>query len=77
ERAKLSGDGFTVLDLLADSGIVKSRGEGKRMLQGGGLYINNERAGNPDDKVTLNHAIEEEIIILRKGKKDYLVVKLV
>lgn len=76
-RTKLSGDGFTVLDLLADSGIVKSRGEGKRMLQGGGLYINNERAGNPEDKVTLNHAIEEEIIILRKGKKEYLVVKLV
>ena len=76
ERARLDGDGLPVLDLIADSGIVKSRGEGKRMLQAGGLYINNERAGG-DGNITLNQAIENEILILRKGKKEYLVIKLV
>ncbi len=77
EKAKFSGDGHPALDFVADSGIVKSRGEGKRMLQAGGLYINNERLSGTDGAITLNRAIEEEILILRKGKKEYLVVKLI
>jgi len=67
---------MAALDLVAESGIVKSRGEAKRMFSGGGLYLNNERLSDPTEAITLARAIDTEILVLRKGKKDYLLVKL-
>jgi tyrosyl-tRNA synthetase len=76
-RAKFSGEGMPVLDLLADSTVVKSKGEAKRMLQAGGLYLNNRRLADMNENIRLAEAIEESILVLRKGKKEYLLVKLV
>jgi len=76
-RSEMAGDGMLAVDLAAASGIVKSKGEAKRMIQAGGVYVNNRRVGGIEECISVSHAIEDEILVLRKGKKQYLVVRLI
>ena len=76
-RAGLEGDGMGVLDLFADAGVCKSRGEARRSVEGGGLSINNVRVEDVEAAVTLADAIEGRFFILRKGKKNYHMVRVV
>ena len=49
DRALLKEDGsIWIIDLIAASGLVSSRGEAKRMIQQGGVKINDERVTSPD-----------------------------
>ncbi len=66
--------GCEVSALFADAGLTQSKGETRRMIQGGGIYVNNTRIENPQHEVTLDHAIDGKVLLLRKGKKTYHVV---
>ena len=76
-RAELEGDGTGVLDLFADASVCKSRGEARRSIEGGGLSINNVRVEKVEAMVTVADAIEGRFLILRKGKKNYHMVRIV
>ncbi len=76
-RAALEGEGTGVLDLFADAGLCKSRGEARRDIEGGGLSINNRRIEGIEATVTLDDSIEGKFLILRKGKKNYHMVRIV
>lgn len=67
--------GCALIDVVADSGLCKSKGEAKREIRGGGLYVNNEPIKAEDHKLTPND-VKEGVILLRRGKKNYLVVKI-
>ncbi len=68
--------GLTVLDLALKSGLVPSRGEGKRLISSGGLYLNNRKVDSPSRKVEEGDLIDGKLLVLRKGKKNYLLVKV-
>ena len=76
DKAKFSGDGISITDLLVESGITTSKGEARRLLQGGGIYINNERVNDFKRNVSLNNTIEGQALILRKGQKEYRLVRI-
>jgi tyrosyl-tRNA synthetase len=76
-RGGLEGEGTGVLDLFADAGVCKSRGEARRSVEGGGLSINNVRVEAVEAVVTMADAIEGRFLILRKGKKNYHMVRIV
>jgi len=75
-RRKLEGEGLPVLDFLAESGAVSSKGDARRSIQGGGVYLNNVRVEDVDRRVTLEDAIEGRFLVVRKGKKNYHLAKL-
>ena len=75
--ARLEGEGTGVLDLFADAGVCKSRGEARRSVEGGGLSINNVRVEEVGAIVTISDTIEGRFLILRKGKKNYHMVRIV
>jgi tyrosyl-tRNA synthetase len=75
-RAQLGGDGLAMADLLAASGLAKSKGEARRAIADGGIYLNNRRVTDPQQSATLNDVIEGRFLVLRKGRKNYLLVKL-
>jgi tyrosyl-tRNA synthetase len=77
ERARLEGEGVTVVDLLAESGVAPSKGEARRLIQGGGISVNGERVGAVDQRVRAEHAIDGQVLLLRKGKKENHVVRLI
>lgn len=64
------GEGLNVLDLLLKTGIIPSKGEGRRLVTQGGLYIDENRVDSIDLVVTPGHFKDGELIV-RKGKKVY------
>ncbi len=75
-RARLDGEGMPLADLLVASGLVPSKGEARRAVQGGGIYLNNRRVGEEKRAVTLADSIAGEVLVLRKGRKEYRLVKM-
>ena len=69
ERSVLK-DGINILDLLIRTGLIPSKGEGRRLIQQGGLYLNNARVDTIDRMVNESD-LEDSRIIIRKGKKSY------
>ena len=76
DRARLEGEGMAVVDLLAEAGVASSKGEARRLIQGGGISLNGDRVGAIDQRVRADEAIDGQVLLLRKGKKDNHVVRL-
>lgn len=68
-RAALAA-GVKLADLLVEHGLLSSKGEVKRLIQGGGLYLGEERVEDPGRVVTEADA-REGAIVVRLGKKRY------
>ncbi len=75
-RDELGGAGKPVIDLLVESGLATSRGDARRSIEGGGVYVNNVRVDGVDVAVTSDQMIEGRFLLLRKGKKSYHLVAL-
>lgn len=58
------------------SGFLKSKGEARRAIAEGGIYLNNHRADNAAAIVTRSDFIEGAFLVLRRGKKNYFLVRL-
>jgi tyrosyl-tRNA synthetase len=69
--------GISIVDLLAESGLSASKGEARRSISEGGISVNNQRVTDPVWNITLADAIDNQFIVLRKGRKNYHLVKLV
>jgi tyrosyl-tRNA synthetase len=77
ERSRLEAGAMAAVDLLAESGVAGSKGEARRLIAGGGVYLNGSRLESPEQLVSSADAIDGEVILLRKGKKQNHVVRLV
>lgn len=76
-KGELEGGGASVVDLLVASQLANSKGDARRSIQGGGIYVNNQRVTEHDQKVTISQAIEGQFLVLRKGRKQYHLVQVV
>lgn len=65
-----SGLGCTVLDLIVNTGIVPSKSEGRRLIQQGGLTINDEKISDTNSVITEEN-FKDGSMLVRKGKKKY------
>ena len=68
----LSDDDFNdgsimLLDMMVKAGIIKSKGEGRRLITQGGVSVNDEKATDPNMSFTVDDFNNE--IIVKKGKK--------
>ena len=75
-KAEFDGDGFGVVDLLVSSGLASSKGDARRSIKGGGIYVNNQRVEDQGQLVNTANSIEGQFFVLRKGRKKYHLVKL-
>ena len=76
DRGRLDGDGEELVGLMVEVGACPSKGEARRLIQGGGVYLNAERVEDVTAGVTSQHAIEGRYVVLRVGKKRYHLVEL-
>ncbi len=74
EKIKLDGAGMPLVDFLVHAGLCPSKGQARKDLEGGGVNINNVRETNFQRAVTSNDLLFGKHILLRKGKKNYVVV---
>jgi tyrosyl-tRNA synthetase len=75
-RTELEGEGMSLVDLLVDARVAKSKGDARRSIEGGGVYLNNVRVEGVEQRVSATHALEGRFLVLRKGKKNYTMVKV-
>ncbi len=73
ERAKLDAAGSTIADLVVHSGLETSKGNARKSLEAGGIYLNNVRA-ELTRSVTSADLLFGKYLLLRKGKKSYAVL---
>ena len=75
-KAEFDGDGFSVVDLLVSSGLASSKGDARRSIKGGGIYVNNQRVEDQSLLVNTSQSVEGQFFVLRKGRKKYHLVRL-
>ena len=76
ESARLEGDGILLTELLVHAGLCPSKGQARKDVEGGGIYVNNIRDQNPARAVTTADRLFGRHLLLRKGKRNYAVVNL-
>jgi len=75
ERARLS-DGVSTIELIVSAGLAKSKGEAVRLVKQGGLYVNDQRVTEERGALSLDHAIDGRVIVLRKGQRERRIVRV-
>ena len=67
--------GINLVDFLADkTNIFPSRGEARKMIEGGGISINKEKVDDVNRNVTASDLLKEKYILTQKGKKNYYLI---
>ncbi len=68
--------GVALLELMQSTGLAKSKGEARRLVSGGGVYINNIRESDPARSVGVEDLGTETMVILRCGRRKYHIVRI-
>jgi len=69
-------DGLTLVDALVQVGLVKSKSEARRAIEQGGVYLNQQRVKEADRAFEPGDWLAGRNVLLRKGKKDYALLRL-
>jgi tyrosyl-tRNA synthetase len=67
--------GVPLVDLLIQTRLCDSKGAARRLLQGGGVYVNNQKVSDPALTVTARDLATETMLVLRTGKKSYHILR--
>ena len=67
-------EGYDLINLLADTAIFPSKGEARKMWQGGGISINKEKISTETTHITASHLLQGKYMLIQKGKKQYYLV---
>jgi tyrosyl-tRNA synthetase len=73
---ELGSAGIGIVDLVARVGLAPSKSEARRLVQSGGVYVNNRRVSDPQSRLTREQAIGGRLFVLRKGQKQNHVIRL-
>ena len=76
-RSAFAGAGIGIVDLLATTGLCPSKGQARKDVEGGGIYVNNLRVGDTTRSVGESDLLHGRYALLRKGKRNYLLVQVV
>jgi tyrosyl-tRNA synthetase len=76
DRAKLDGTGWSIVDALVHSALAPSKGQARKDVEGGGVYVNNVRVAEVARTLTSNDLLFGKYVLLRKGKRSYTVLAL-
>ena len=67
--------GWDLVEALVVIGVVDSNSKARKLIESGGIYLNNQKTTVVTTKITKEHRISKQFILLRKGKKNYYLIK--
>jgi tyrosyl-tRNA synthetase len=70
DRSKLE-EGYDVVSALAEAGIFTSKGEARKMVQGGGIQINKQKVGGVEENILVSSLMHGKYLLIQRGKKHY------
>ncbi|MEE2936079.1 MAG: tyrosine--tRNA ligase [Planctomycetota bacterium] len=74
-RSQLDGDGYWIVEAFQEAGLAGSGGEARRAIKDGGAYVNNVRITDGQARLTESDLASETVMVLRKGKRNYALLK--
>ena len=75
-RAQFADPGLPLVDVLVLSGLSPSKGQARKDVEGGGINLNNKREENAQRPVLAGEFLFGKHLLLRKGKRNYVVLSL-
>jgi len=76
-KREILKDGVTFTALCTEhTNVFASKGELKRMTEGGGVSLNKIKVENPDMIIDENYLLNEKYILVQKGKKNYFLISI-
>ncbi|MCU0378582.1 MAG: tyrosine--tRNA ligase [Bacteroidales bacterium] len=76
--AALLGQGVSFSDLCSvHTKIADSKGEFRRLVQGGGVSLNKEKAENADMMITSDKLLNNKYLLIQKGKRSYFLIRVI
>lgn len=77
-RSAILASGVTIADLCAvHTTIAESKGELRRLIQGGGVSLNKGRVDSADMTVSADQLLNKRYLLLQKGKKSYFLIRVI
>jgi len=73
-KTKLDGAGMALVEVLVHAGLCPSKGQARKDIEGGGVYVNNVRQTGWQRSITTADLLFGKHLLLRKGKKNYVVL---
>jgi tyrosyl-tRNA synthetase len=65
-----------LIDLLVETGLQTSKGEAKRLMRNGGIYVNNEKIDDENYVISPDQLIAHRFMLLAAGKKNKMLIRL-
>ena len=75
-EAAALGEGLSHVDVAVRVGLASSRGEAVRLIKQGGFYVNDQRVSDERGRITLDHAIDRQVIVVRKGQRERRLIRV-
>ena len=69
ESSKFSSDNANILEMIVSAGIAPSKSEARRLVQQGGISINNEKISDVNFEISKSDLVDG--IVIKKGKKTF------
>lgn len=76
-KASFEGEGLSLIEAVVACGYASSRGAARRLIESGGIYVNNRRIAQVQATLNTSAFIEGEYLVLRKGARDYHLVRAI
>ncbi len=70
-RSSFADEGLALIDAVVTCGYAPSKSGARRLIESGGIYVNNRRVVDVQAKLDSSSLIEGQYLVLRKGSKDY------
>ena len=74
--AQFADPGTTIADMLVAAKLASSKSDAMRLVRGGGVYVNNRRVTDERARFTADQAIANRVFVLRKGSRQYHLVRI-
>jgi len=68
--------GTSIADIMVATKLASSKGDATRLVRGGGVYVNNRRVADERSRFTADQAIAGRMFVLRKGARQYHLVRI-
>jgi tyrosyl-tRNA synthetase len=69
--------GWPIVELLVSSGVTASKGQATRLIRNGGIYANNRRITDEKQRLRPEDAVEGQLFLVRRGKRDNFLIRIV
>ena len=69
--------GIDIVNLLSETGVFKSKGEAKKMIQNGGVSVNRAKIHDLQHIINSSNLLHRKYILVQVGKKNYFLLKAV